>query len=197
MADADTILRAVGRLAEAPTHEALWQREEAVFKGILMPSIRSTLHRHSAPLHLADDAWQEALSRIKSLVDGRLPNWNGADHCLRYMHRLARNVASDTFRRERRHWKRRVNDDHLDYEAPVSEASLNKAVIDGEVRCRIEAYVSELDEPDRTIFLMVYRERKTIDQIARLVRLPRTTVHSKLKRVRTAIIHRFLHGQDT
>jgi RNA polymerase sigma-70 factor, ECF subfamily len=131
----------------------------------------------------AEDVAQEAFIRVAE----RLQGFRGECRFRTWLHRLALNLALD--RRRRSRWSR----PHLDLEALERRAAVEggddpfTAAADAERALALHRCLDTLPESLRTAIHLRYWLDLTIDDIARILRLPIGTVKSHLHRGRTLL----------
>jgi RNA polymerase sigma-70 factor (ECF subfamily) len=148
---------------------------EAVYEAHF-PFVARLLRRLGVPEAALDDALQDTFV----VVHRRLPEFEGRATLKTWLSRIAVNIASD----HRRLRRRKGGGEPLDEGVPAPGPDALALVEQSQAVAQLYRLLGELDEPQRTVFVLAELEELSAPEISEAIGVKLNTVYSRLRTAR-------------
>jgi RNA polymerase sigma-70 factor (ECF subfamily) len=141
------------------------------------PFIWRCLRGLGVPPGALDDAAQD----VFLIVHRQLPGFRGESSAQTWLYGIARHVAANHQRRDRR---KQAPLEPLAADPANPDPGPDERAADAEAAAFVEAFVAGLDDKKRDIFVLAVLEEMTIPEVAAALSIPLNTAYTRLRAVR-------------
>lgn len=131
-------------------------------------------------LGIPDVALDDAAQDVFVVVHRRLPEFRGESSLRTWLYGVVRNVAANQRRSERRKPAGGTLRDDLECARPAPDEQLQ----DREAAAFVQAFVAELSDKKRDVFVLALLEQMSIPEVAAALGIPVNTAYTRLRDVR-------------
>ena len=131
-------------------------------------------------LGIAEAVLDDAAQEVFIVVHRRLPEFRGEASIRTWLYAIVRNVAAN----QRRSAHRKGPPAELDPAVPSASPGPVEQAQDAEAARFVAAFLEQLDEKKRELFVLAVLEGLPIPEVAEMLGIPLNTAYTRLRRVR-------------